>query len=182
MENSTPNSVQNPNLFAALAYVPFLFILTMLQKGDDPTHVWHAKNGAGLLVASIALSVIVQILVGILPITFIAWAGRAVILFAVVYGAWNAWNGKQWNIPVLTPYAQKIPLEKWFKKSEVAVASAPVEAPVETPVVAPETPVAPVEPAPVAPVAPAAPSEPTQASLMPEDTIEESTPPTTPVA
>jgi hypothetical protein len=26
------------------AYLPpLLFILTMIKKGDDPTHVWHAK-------------------------------------------------------------------------------------------------------------------------------------------
>ncbi|MFA5855209.1 MAG: hypothetical protein WC846_02910 [Candidatus Gracilibacteria bacterium] len=181
MENATQgsaqNQVQNPNLFAALAYVPLLFILTMLQKGDDSVHVWHAKNGAGLFAASICLTVVVQILFGILPLSLlgvfalVAWVIRVLILVAVVYGAWNAWNGKQWNIPVLTPYAQKIPLEKWFKK--VAVVSAP------------EAPVAPVEPAPeaapvapIAPAAPVAPSEPTQATLMPEDP----TTPTTPAA
>jgi len=180
MEGTTQSPAQNPNLFAALAYVPLLFILTMLQKGDDPVHVWHAKNGAGLFAASIALTVIVTILFGLMPLSLlgifalVAWASRLLILFAVVFGAWNAWNGKQWNIPVLTPFAQKIPLEKWFKKGAVTVTPEATVAPAETPA-------APVESAPQAPAAPetpVAPSEPTQATLMPEDP----TPPSTPAA
>jgi uncharacterized membrane protein len=57
--------------------------------------------------------VAMQLLFGIMPISMYAmlalaaWLVRLAILVAVVYGAYMAWNGKQWTIPVVTNIGQK---------------------------------------------------------------------------
>ncbi|MFA5792923.1 MAG: hypothetical protein WC897_03590 [Candidatus Gracilibacteria bacterium] len=183
----------NDNLFASLAYFPMLFVITMLQKGKDEYHVWHAKNGAGLFLASLALYVLIQIVAGIMPVSIIAMVGLIVwivdlaILGAIIYGAWNAWNGNRWHIPFVTDLAQKLPLEQLFNKSETSVVETPIittpvmeatQAPVETPVMV--TPV--VEPTPVeTPVEPTMPEAPVEAPVEPEVLVEEPVVAPTPV-
>ena len=49
--DKTPGNIQG-----VLAYVPFLFIIAALQKLDDDTLMFHAKNGAGLTLLFIVAS------------------------------------------------------------------------------------------------------------------------------
>lgn len=166
---NTPTPSASPkDLEALLAYIGPLFIYTMIKKGDSASHVWHAKNGAGLFVLSLGLVIAIQILWVLMPLSVLAMFGLIAWLFylalglASLFGAWQAWNGKQWTIPVVTNIGQKIPLEKWFHKGGMTAPVAMTSAPAPTPI---EPTPAPVEPTPApAPVASApAPVEPTPA-------------------
>lgn len=181
---------------AAIAYFSFLFLYTAWAKSDSPSHMWHAKNGAGLFVIYLGLYIVMNILVTVLPVGMVGLLAMIMNLInlaiglASLWAAWNAWKGKQWTIPFVTNIGQKIPLEKWFHKGAAAPMSAPAAAPsapaapaaeptapAPAPMAEPVAPVAPAptpEPAasaPMAPEAPAAPSEPTPP-----------TPPATPAA
>lgn len=173
---------------AAIAYFSLLFLYTAWAKSDSPTHMWHAKNGAGLFVVYLALYIVMNILVTVLPVGMMALLSmimsliNLVILLASLYGAWNAWKGKQWSIPVITAIGQKVPLEKWFHKGAAPMASSP--APVAAP--APEAPAPAPTPTPApmptpAPEAPAPTATPTPAPAAPTAPTEP-TPPTTPAA
>ena len=145
---------------ATLAYVGPIFVWTMMKHGDNPSYVWHAKNGAGLFAVSLAVYVVLQILVRVMPVSLLAVFGLIVmaynILFAVVviYSLWQTWSGKQFVIPFVTNLGQKIPLEKWFHpKDASAVTPAPVAAPTT-----PASSSAPVAEAPSAPTPAPAPA------------------------
>lgn len=191
-------------IFAALAYIPFLFILTMVKRGSDGFHLFHAKNGAGLFVTSILLYAALQIIGFVIPVSMIEIYAlifnlvRILIAVAVIFGAFLAWSGKQPNLPIITQIGQKMPLEKWFKAAaegapavtnaettssapaESAPAPTPAPMPAPEPIVSPEPtpvpPAAPEEPAPEAsPTAPVTPEAP-----APATSADQTPPPTTP--
>lgn len=184
---------------AAIAYFSFLFLYTAWAKSDSPSHMWHAKNGAGLFVVYLGLYIVMNILVTVLPVGMMSLLALIMSLInlaigiASLWGAWNAWKGKQWTIPVITNIGQKIPLEKWFHHSTQSSMSpaAPVAA-VQTPAPMPEpmpmpepTPPTPVEPAPAPMPEPMPMPEPTPAPVEPMPTPSaptEPTPPQTPAA
>ena len=150
-------------------YFPLVFIYTMMKKGTDSNYLWHSKNGAGATVVSIALNIIFQVLWIVLgaSMTFLALVFQLVnVAFGIlmIYGAWQAWNGKLPTLPVITQIGQKIPLEKWFKGSATAQsAAAPVSAPVAPTAQSAAAPVPEPTPAPMPePAAPVVtPTEPT---------------------
>jgi|GEM_PF-2258951 len=184
---------------AAIAYFSFLFLYTAWAKSDSPSHMWHAKNGAGLFVVYLGLYIVMNILVTVLPVGMMSLLALIMNLInlaigiASLWGAWNAWKGKQWTIPVVTNIGQKIPLEKWFHHSATpsmspaaptaaAQTPAPTPAPMPTPVEPTPTPAPMPEPMPEPTPAPT-PVEPAPAP-MPEPTPApvEPTPPQTPAA
>ncbi len=201
---STPvssNSAPSGDLYAALAYLPpLLFILTMIKKGDSPSHVWHAKNGAGVFVLAIGVNVVEQILVRTIGLYFLVPLLSLALVLLMLFAAWQAWNGKQFNIPVVTGIGQKIPLEKWFHKDAMGTATTPspspaapssatpAAAPVATP--SPEAVSAPMPSAPVespaapvsmpAPAAVEAPETPMAPPAAPAEKPAEGSTPTTP--
>lgn len=159
---SMPAPTPAKDVDAVLAYVGPVFIWTMMKHGDNPSYVWHAKNSAGLFAVDLAITVVLQVLASILPISLfgvfglVAWILRLAMAAASIFALWQTWNGKQFVIPFVTGFGQKIPLEKWFKKDASAPSAAPMATPAPTPTPAPmaaqEAPVAtPVMEAPVAP-------------------------------
>lgn len=179
MTEPTPVSGSTPAkdwLIPVTYIIPIVFIYTMMKKGSDANYVWHAKNGAGIVVFAIALNILFRILLGVLGnslgfLLVIFNLLNLAFLILIIYGAWQAWQGKLPTLPLITKIGQMLPLEKWFHGSaaptSVAPAASPAPAPQAEPVaqVAP-APVAPTEPSPapvtpVEPSAPAAPSEPT---------------------
>ncbi len=189
--NTTPSTpVSSGDWQAAIAYFNILFLYTAWAKSDSPTHMFHAKNGAGLFVVYLGIYILMNILVTVLPVGMMALLSlimslvNLLVLVASLYGAWNAWKGKQWSIPVVTGIGQKIPLEKWFHKGSASMASsapvAPAAAPAQTPAEPAPMPASEAAPAPApmpAPTAPEAPATPAAPSAPTEPT-----PPQTPAA
>ncbi len=188
-----PAATPAKDLDAVLAYVGPVFIWTMMKHGDNPSYVWHAKNGAGLFAVDLAITVVLQVLWAILPISLfgvfglVAWILRLAMAAASIFALWQTWNGKQFVIPFVTGFGQKIPLEKWFKKDASAPSAAPMATPAPMPTPAPEAPAAPVAtPVMEAPVAPApvveapAPMPAPEAPVAPAPVVETPAPMPTP--
>ncbi|MFA6024635.1 MAG: hypothetical protein WC777_05575 [Candidatus Gracilibacteria bacterium] len=195
MTDSMPSNAAMPSQekdwLAALTYIiPILFIYMMMKKGKETMAVWHSKNAAGIIVVALALNIVVQILFSILPFT---WSLTMTLVnlinlaffVLVLYGAWQAFEGKQVHLPIITQVGQKIPLEKWFKaEGHTAPAANPApEAPapvVETPAPVVET-ATPVMEAPAPTPAPETPAPVVEAPApAPVEEKPEATPPTPP--
>ena len=151
-EKKQVNAVKAPgNIQGAHAYVPFLFIVAALQKLDDKTLMFHAKNGAGLTLLFIAASFVSAWLhVGIGGVLMFIW------LIPAIIGAFHGFKNEKWNIPGVSSWSQNIPLDKWFAtaheenvedeiKSNFPTEASTAEAPMETPVAAPTEPVQPTQ-------------------------------------
>ncbi len=173
---------------ALLAYIGPLFIWTMMKHGDNPSYVWHAKNSAGIFAVDVALTIVLQVLWVVMPVSLFTIFGHVALVIRIgmgvmsIYALWQTWNGKQAMLPFVTGLGQKIPLEKWFHKKDAApvvaapvattpapaAAPAPVAMPEPMPVPAPEAP-KPVE-MPVSAPAPMPEPMPTPIAVAPEAT------------
>ena len=104
--DKTPGNIQG-----VLAYVFFLFIIAALQKLDDDTLMFHAKNGAGLTLLFIVASFVsawISVLFG--SIISLIW------LIPSILGAFHGYKNEKWAIPGVSNWAQNIPLDHWFGK------------------------------------------------------------------
>lgn len=146
--------------------IPIVFIYTMMKKGTDSNYVWHAKNGAGILVIAIGLNILFSMTWAVLgaSLSFLLMIFNLInfaFLIVMIYGAWQAWQGKLPNLPVITKIGQMLPIEKWFHNSG---SSSAMQTPATPP--APETAPKPAEPMP-APVEPISAPAPTSVEPMP---------------
>ncbi len=85
------------NLMAALSYVWLLSLVMLIIKRDDAFIHFHAKQGVVLLIISI--------------FWFIPIIGQlaAILAFAgMVIGFVNAWQGKEYQLPLVYGWSQKI--------------------------------------------------------------------------
>ena len=162
--NTTPNPSSKDWLAFLTYFIPIVLIYTMIKKGNEPAYLWHSKNAAGSIVTIIIIQILIQILRMVLTmplLIMILKLASLALLVLMIYGAWQAANGKLPTLPVVTQIGQRIPLEKWFKGSTTAQSAA---APVPMPTPAPMAPTpAPMAPTP-APMASPAPTEPTPPS------------------
>ena len=162
---AAPTTPNGKDWEIAIAYLFFPY--TIWKRGNDSNALWHSKNAIGILLVTIIAYLIVVALSYVMPISMLSLIGTLakIVEFGAVavslYAAWQAWEGKQWNIPFVTPLGQKIPLEQWIKKATTA--SAPTTA--STAQAVSSSPAAPSEPMNVvtstaSAVSPVAPSEP----------------------
>lgn len=101
-------------LMIVLSYLGLLALIPYLTKKDDPEILWHAKNGVGLLILDVVVSVgliILGIIVrstalgcGFSVINCVIWIG---ILALHIYCIIQAVGGKKPRIPVVTDFAEK---------------------------------------------------------------------------
>lgn len=156
MTPAPSNAPEKDWLAFATYFFPIVLIYTMMKKGSETKYVWHSKNAAGAMVIYLIIQVLANVLFSILPgIVYTIFNLVSLAMFILmVYGGWQAANGKLPTLPVVTQIGQKIPLEKWFHGSAAAPAAAPMAA--STPAPAPTA--APVAPAPAPTPAPAAPA------------------------
>lgn len=164
-------SAQKDWLAFATYFFPLVLIYTMIKHGKEGNYLYHSKNAAGAIVIDIILQIITRVLWSVLAMPILSLVLNLAFLalfILMVYGGWQAANGKTPKLPVITQIGQKIPLEKWFNKDAAPASASP--APAEPPA-APAQPVAEASapapapeptPAPAAPAAPATPATPTQ--------------------
>lgn len=100
-------------LMIVLSYLGPLALMPYLTKKDDSEILWHAKNGVGLLIMDIAVSVVLYMLGYMLGsvIGCATWFISCLLPFAIlalhIYCLIQALGGKRPNIPVVTDFAQK---------------------------------------------------------------------------
>lgn len=91
---------EDAKLLAALSYLLFFSILILLWRRGDPFIRPHAKQGVVLLLAFVVFWA-VPLLNGIV---------EAVVLLGILWGFFQAINGRIWRMPLLGSLAKKIPL------------------------------------------------------------------------
>ncbi len=98
--------IEDNHVLAAIGYIWLLFLVPLLLKKDDQFCQFHAKQGLVLFI----LSLIVIILGGIpvLGWLLIMPIGWIVVAILALLGFINALRGREWEMPVLGKYAQKI--------------------------------------------------------------------------
>lgn len=105
-QKPAPTNIQpksDSHLMAAVSYVWLLAIVMLFVKREDKFVQFHAKQGIVLLLISIVASVLLWV-----PILgFIAWA---LSIAGMIIGFVNAWQGKEYQIPVIYGLSQKINL------------------------------------------------------------------------
>lgn len=85
------------NLLAALGYVWILGLVMLVIKRNDTFIQFHAKQGVILFIIS---------LVGFIPV--IGWILWALSVAGMVIGFINAWQGKEYKLPIVYGWSQKI--------------------------------------------------------------------------
>ncbi len=91
------------NLMAALSYVWILSLVMLVVKRGDAFVQFHAKQGVVLLIISILASVLLWVPV----LGFVAWA---LSIAGMVIGFVHAWQGKEYKLPYIYGWSQKIHL------------------------------------------------------------------------
>src|SRR3989338_6227977 len=89
-------------MLSAIAYVPIGFILPLISKPKSKFCQMHAKQG---MVLSVLTFFILFVLVLIPAIGSLLFLG---LIAAIGIGAFQAYSGLDWNVPVLTDVASKI--------------------------------------------------------------------------
>lgn len=91
------------NMFAAFSYVWFIAIIMIFIKRQDKFVMFHAKQALILAIVS---------LVYWIPFIgwTIGWIISAVVFIACVIGFINAWQGKEYQIPVVYQLSKMLPL------------------------------------------------------------------------
>jgi len=98
-------------LMVVLSYLGLLALIPYLTKKEDPDIHWHAKNGVGLLILDIVLSVIFWIIDAaistMIGCSFLGCILPIALLVLHVYCIIQAVGGKRPRIPVVTDFAEK---------------------------------------------------------------------------
>ncbi|HTC23038.1 MAG TPA: DUF4870 domain-containing protein [Gemmatimonadales bacterium] len=104
-----------PNLAGALSYLlgPVTGIIFLLLERTNKFVRFHAMQSTVLGVAWIVFSIALSVLSGIVPV--IGWIFGLLISIVLGIGGfilwlllmWNAYQGKEWELPVVGPFARK---------------------------------------------------------------------------
>lgn len=87
------------NLLAAVSYVWILSLVMIVVKKDDAFIQLHAKQAVILFLMS---------LVGFIP--FVGWVLWVLAVAGMVVGFLNAWQGKEYKLPYVYGWSQRIHL------------------------------------------------------------------------
>lgn len=117
-----PEVGKDEKVYGAIAYIPFVALISIIIKPDSAYVRLHAKQGL-LLSALFILGGIFAAIVsmfGVLGIVFASIIGLLMIAFIVVgvYSLYLAASGYWWKIPVLSAVSDLIPVEAMAKVSK----------------------------------------------------------------
>ena len=98
-------------MLAAVAYIPFGFLVTLLAARRNTFLKFHARQGfvvtllalATVVVAS-AIAILTPYLLGIL----LSFALDTMLAFIMISGAWHAFRGYTWEMPIFGAYAKSV--------------------------------------------------------------------------
>lgn len=90
-------------MMAVLSYVPIACLLPLLQ--DDPTPELRRHARQGLVLMLMEIIILVLLIPGVSA--FLLWLGLTLCILFAAFGAWNAWQGKFWRIPIISDLAER---------------------------------------------------------------------------
>lgn len=89
------------NMFAAFSYVWFIAIVMIAIKRQDKYIMFHAKQA--LILAIISLITWIPLL------WMVSWIIGIIVFIGCVIGFINAWQGKEFQIPVVYQLSKMLP-------------------------------------------------------------------------
>jgi uncharacterized membrane protein len=117
--NATPatsSTIGTPDkqscLFSAIGYLPPLFFVPLFLGKKDAFSMWHGKQGLVVAVLSVAGGIFAPVVAMLVPIIggLAVLAYNVFVLALVVGGAWHAYKGKKWELPLVGKFANQINL------------------------------------------------------------------------
>lgn len=98
-----PKDIEANKLLASLSYFGLLCFVPLFLKKDSDFAQFHAKQGFLLLALMIVAAMIswIPIINALLGLF---------ILYLVIFGIYNAWSGRYWQLPILGKYVNKLNL------------------------------------------------------------------------
>lgn len=117
-----PAVTRDERLFAALAYIPFVALISLIMKPDSAFVRMHARQGLMLSLIFFAVGIAAAI-VAIVPVVggFLAMLIAlvpAACLFVGVYSLYLSLTGFWWKIPVVGALSEVIPIELFAKAAK----------------------------------------------------------------
>ena len=107
MEEKTQKSsaISGDNVYAILSYLWILCLIPVLMKKEDKFVRFHARQGLMLFIVEVGVGIIsiIPVLGGIIYI-----AGMLVCGLLSLAGIVNVLMGKEWKMPVINEWAEKI--------------------------------------------------------------------------
>jgi len=97
--------VDEGRFFAAIAYISFLCIISLVFKKDNKFALYHSKHGLALFVFEVA-----GFILSVIPVLgwFLRTIGFVVFVLVSLWGISQAWMGNYSRIPVVSKVADKI--------------------------------------------------------------------------
>lgn len=99
-------------LLSAIGYLPPLFFVPLYLGKKDEYSVWHGKQGLVVTVLSVAGSILSPIVAALIPVigALVAMIYSVFVFVLVVGGAWHAYKGDKWELPLVGQYAKDLKL------------------------------------------------------------------------
>ena len=105
------NNIETEKIVCALSYLGILFFLPLVVYPHSSFSKFHANQGLIFLIASMVLTFAAGLLsiifmeIGLFAVAYIiSWSVRALLLAGLLYGAINALQGNQKDLPLIGKY------------------------------------------------------------------------------
>lgn len=108
---------QSERFLSAVGYVSFLCLLPLLLRRDSEYCQYHGKQALITCIFFIVFEAIFSFLLNIVSV-LLSGLLQLLILFAIGMMAYMAWQGKKFEIPVISDYAKKLKLSKEEEEEE----------------------------------------------------------------
>ena len=101
-KNQTVSPVNDDKLWSILSYIPILCLIPLLQEETDSELRLHARQGVVLMLLEILICIL--LIPGVTNLLFSV--GLVICIVLAFIGAFNAFQGKYWRIPVISDIAE----------------------------------------------------------------------------
>jgi uncharacterized membrane protein len=108
----TVDDTEKKRVIAALGYIPFLCFLPLLMRDKGDFLAFHARQGLVITLMSIIMAILGPILTIFVPFVgpIIALLLNTGLALLILVGAWKAYQGDMWELPIAGDYAKNIKL------------------------------------------------------------------------
>lgn len=117
--NNTPEtpsvtgaSDEQSRLLSAIGYLPPLFFVPMFFGKKDAFSMWHGKQGLIVAILAIGGGIVAPFVAALIPVIggLVVLAYNIFMVVLVVGGAWHAYKGEKWELPLVGKFASQIKL------------------------------------------------------------------------
>ncbi len=101
-KSQTVSPINDDKLWSILSYIPILCLIPLLQEDTTSDLRLHARQGVVLMLLEILICIL--LIPGVTNLLFIV--SLVICLLLAVIGAFYAFQGKYWRIPVISDIAE----------------------------------------------------------------------------